>query len=98
MNPFRAILIFLVQVYRLILSPAKVFLFGPTARCRYMPSCSEYAIAALSAHGVFRGTWLAAGRVCRCHPWGGCGHDPVPLESAPTRSANSLDALSALPR
>lgn len=47
-------------------------------RCRYEPSCSQYALEALERHGARRGSWLAARRVGRCHPWGGYGPDPVP--------------------
>lgn len=46
--------------------------------CRYTPTCSAYAIQALKAHGILQGSWLAVKRICRCHPWGACGHDPVP--------------------
>ena len=46
--------------------------------CRYWPSCSEYAIEAVRRHGPLRGGWLSAGRLARCHPWGGDGFDPVP--------------------
>jgi uncharacterized protein len=46
--------------------------------CRYVPSCSEYAVEALERHGFVRGTWLAARRVGRCRPFGGYGADPVP--------------------
>ncbi|WP_158916107.1 membrane protein insertion efficiency factor YidD [Caulobacter sp. S45] len=48
------------------------------ARCRFMPTCSEYAAAVLISHGPVRGGWLAARRVCRCHPFGGEGYDPPP--------------------
>jgi uncharacterized protein len=48
--------------------------------CRYTPSCSHYGIEALRRHGLPAGLWLSAARIGRCHPWGGCGHDPVPTE------------------
>jgi uncharacterized protein len=72
------ILVFAVRLYRWTLSPAKTFLFGPLGQCRFNPSCSAYALEAVKAHGALAGSWLAARRVCRCHPWGGCGDDPVP--------------------
>ena len=68
----RSIAIFLVRGYQVLLSP----LLGNN--CRFHPTCSEYAIEALRAHGVVRGLWLTARRIGRCHPWGGAGHDPVP--------------------
>lgn len=61
-----------LRAYKLTLSP----LVG--SHCRYSPTCSEYAAEALIAHGPLRGSWLAAGRLCRCAPWGGRGYDPVP--------------------
>ena len=78
MNVLQVILIGLIHIYRYVISPAKVFLFGPYAKCRYTPSCSEYALQAIRQEGVIRGFWLSATRICRCHPWGGCGYDPVP--------------------
>ena len=65
-------LIWLVQFYRYAISP---WLGG---NCRFQPTCSDYAIQALEHHGVLRGSWLAAKRISRCHPWGGSGYDPVP--------------------
>ena len=66
------VLIFLVRGYQVVLSP----LFPPA--CRYYPSCSQYAIEALEKHGAFRGSWLAARRIARCHPFRPGGYDPVP--------------------
>jgi putative membrane protein insertion efficiency factor len=65
-------LIGLVKLYRLTISP------WLGMNCRFQPTCSEYAIEALQKHGVFKGSWLAAKRIGRCHPWGGSGYDPVP--------------------
>ncbi|MBI2949556.1 MAG: membrane protein insertion efficiency factor YidD [Verrucomicrobia bacterium] len=74
----QAILIGAVWCYRRFLSPAKTLVFGPLGHCRYSPTCSAFALEALKMHGPWRGTWLSLNRICRCHPWGGCGHDPVP--------------------
>lgn len=65
-------LLLLVHLYRVAISP------WLGANCRYQPTCSEYAIEALKAHGAFRGMRLAVRRIARCHPWGGSGYDPVP--------------------
>jgi uncharacterized protein len=62
----------LIKLYQWIISP----ILGP--KCRFTPTCSNYAIEALKKHGVFKGTWLAIKRISRCHPWGGHGSDPVP--------------------
>ena len=62
----------LVWVYRLLISP------WLGNNCRFSPSCSQYALDALRLHGAFRGSWLAAKRIARCHPWGDSGYDPVP--------------------
>ena len=67
-----ATVIGLIRLYQLALSPW----LGP--RCRYVPTCSDYAIAAVRRFGPWRGGWLAARRIARCHPWGGTGYDPVP--------------------
>lgn len=62
-----------VKFYRRVLSPMK-----RTASCRYLPTCSEYAIEAVQTRGVFVGTGLAVWRVLRCNPLFHAGHDPVP--------------------
>ena len=61
-----------IYAYRFVISP----LLG--VNCRFVPSCSDYAILALKQHGLIRGGWLAASRISRCHPWGGHGYDPCP--------------------
>ena len=66
------ILVALVAAYRYTVSP----MLG--RHCRFHPSCSAYAQEALERHGVLRGGWLAARRVCRCGPWHPGGFDPVP--------------------
>jgi putative membrane protein insertion efficiency factor len=68
----RTVLVLLVRGYQVSLSPLL-----PTA-CRYYPSCSAYAIEALQKHGALRGSWLAARRIARCHPFRPGGYDPVP--------------------
>lgn len=68
----RAFFLLLVRFYQLAISP----MIPP--RCRYVPTCSQYAIEALHKHGACKGGYLAIKRICRCHPWGGSGYDPVP--------------------
>ena len=68
MSPLRA----LIRAYQVVVSPW----LGP--RCRFHPSCSQYALDALDAHGTLRGTWLAIKRLARCHPFTPGGYDPVP--------------------
>jgi putative membrane protein insertion efficiency factor len=61
----------------LILLYQRLFAWRPSP-CRYVPTCSTYALEAVDAHGAARGSWLAVRRISRCHPWGGHGFDPVP--------------------
>jgi len=92
-NAAQHILIFGVRVYRCVISPAKLFLFGSMSGCRFTPSCSAYAMEAVRQHGCLIGSWLGLKRICRCHPWGGCGHDPVPeVEHQPALSEPSSRA------
>ncbi len=58
---------------------------GSVSPCRFYPSCSAYAVEAVESHGAWRGLWLAARRVARCHPWGGHGVDLVPVEAVRRR-------------
>ena len=66
------VLVLPIRAYQLLVSP----LLGP--RCRFYPSCSAYAVEALTTHGPLRGSWLAVRRLLRCHPWNPGGLDPVP--------------------
>jgi putative membrane protein insertion efficiency factor len=92
MNLPRQILIFPLRVYQWTLSPVLSTMFGPAGHCRFTPSCSQYAIEALQIHGVFHGGMLAGRRLCRCHPWGGCGHDPVPGNGAKLSASADMNA------
>jgi hypothetical protein len=76
-----------VRAYQLLVSP----LLPPS--CRYLPSCSDFAIEALAQHGALRGSALAMRRLARCHPWGGSGYDPVP----PPNSAEPAETLGHRP-
>jgi putative membrane protein insertion efficiency factor len=78
MNIVQHTLIFVIRVYQAALSPMILAVLGPSARCRFTPSCSQYAREAVRLHGAMVGGWLALRRLLRCHPWGACGSDPVP--------------------
>jgi putative membrane protein insertion efficiency factor len=66
------LLIGLLKAYRAVISP----LYGNV--CKYYPSCSAYALEAVTVHGAVKGTWLAGRRLASCHPWSLGGYDPVP--------------------
>jgi uncharacterized protein len=77
------VLRFLLKIYKLTLSPVLAALTGgPGSGCRFLPTCSEYFVQAVEAHGVLIGFWLGAKRILRCHPWGGSGYDPVPARQS----------------
>ncbi|ORA14920.1 membrane protein insertion efficiency factor YidD [Mycobacterium arosiense ATCC BAA-1401 = DSM 45069] len=64
--------IFLIQLYRHMVSPLR------PATCRFVPTCSQYAVDALDEYGLIRGSWLAAARLAKCGPWHEGGWDPIP--------------------
>jgi len=72
MGIFKYLIIFPVRLYQKLISP----LLGPS--CRYQPTCSVYMIEAVNEWGVFIGGFLGLKRICRCHPWGSTGYDPIP--------------------
>ncbi|MCL4687642.1 MAG: membrane protein insertion efficiency factor YidD [Burkholderiales bacterium] len=68
----RRVLVGIIRAYQYLLSPW----WG--SQCRFTPTCSHYAVEALERHGALAGSWLAARRILRCHPWSAGGYDPVP--------------------
>jgi uncharacterized protein len=79
--------VLIIRGYQVAVSP-----WLPPA-CRYTPTCSAYAVEAIERFGAARGSWLAAKRLARCHPWGGSGYDPVPDGAAtdPDRVSEQTD-------
>jgi len=78
MSVLRRIVGLPAQVGTLLIKAYRVVFFWLPSSCRFEPSCSRYFVEAVETHGPLRGTLLGAQRICRCHPWGGCGCDPVP--------------------
>jgi len=72
-NAFRYVAVQFLRGYKWLISP----LLPPA--CRYVPTCSEYALEAIERHGAFWGTWMGVARLLRCHPFTKGGYDPVPL-------------------
>lgn len=64
--------IFLIRLYRHMVSPLR------PATCRFVPTCSQYAVDALTEYGLIRGSWFAAARLAKCGPWHPGGWDPIP--------------------
>jgi putative membrane protein insertion efficiency factor len=84
------LLIGFLKFYRRFVSP----MYGQV--CRFYPSCSAYALEAVQLHGAVRGSWLAARRLARCHPWNPGGFDPVPPKDVvgPVSDADPADAAN----
>jgi putative membrane protein insertion efficiency factor len=74
---FIALLSVPIKIYQWIISPAL------PKSCRYVPSCSEYALESLKIHGPIKGLIMGTKRILSCHPWGGQGYDPVPPKGTP---------------
>ena len=79
----------LLRAYKWAISP----LFPPA--CRYVPTCSEYAIEAVERYGAVRGGWMALTRVLRCHPFARSGYDPVVRSAMETQSAEKCATVGA---
>ena len=86
-NPVRSGIIGFLKLYRLLISP----MYGQV--CRFYPSCSAYALEAVERHGAVRGSWLAAKRLARCHPWNPGGYDPVPPTDVDQRGEHEDPSL-----
>lgn len=80
-------LVFVIQLYRHMVSPLR------PATCRFVPTCSQYAVDALNEYGLIRGSWLAAARLAKCGPWHEGGWDPIP--DRPGSQLNCQDASEA---
>ena len=81
-KPLIAVIKLPIKLYQVGISP----FIG--SRCRYYPSCSASAIEALDTHGAVSGGFLAAKRICRCHPWAAGGYDPVPEHPSLSKTDN----------
>lgn len=81
------LLIGLLRAYRAVISP----LYGNV--CKYYPTCSAYALEAVTVHGALKGSWLAVRRLASCHPWSLGGYDPVP--GTPAAAAWAAEQASA---
>ena len=91
-NPVKALFLGIIRLYQVVLSP------GIPSRCKYYPSCSQYALDAVREYGAFRGFVLGAWRVLRCNPLSYGGYDPVSgqklFRRRPTRSQQCCDSAS----
>lgn len=71
-NIFSLIFLSIIYIYQNLISPLI------PARCRYIPTCSQYSKESIKKHGPFKGIVLTFKRIIKCHPWGGGGYDPIP--------------------
>ena len=85
------LLLALLRLYRTGISP----LLGP--RCRFAPTCSAYAVDAITLHGAARGSWLTLRRLGRCHPFCAGGHDPVPPARSPRGTMSRTTPATPVP-
>jgi putative membrane protein insertion efficiency factor len=79
--------IFLVELYRTYVSPMRM----PT--CRFMPTCSQYAVEAVSEFGLIKGLWLSAVRLAKCGPWHRGGWDPIPSRHSEVHRPQAVDEV-----
>ena len=91
-DPIRWLLIGFLRAYRLVISP----LYGQV--CRYHPTCSAYALDAVTHRGSIIGSWLTLRRLARCHPWAAGGYDPVPRSRRSTESSRVTAGASPSPQ
>lgn len=84
----KAVLLFLLRVYKLCISP---FL---GQNCRFYPSCSDYAAEAIRTHGAGKGSLLTAKRLCKCNPWHPGGVDPVPEKHSQSKASDAACGCS----
>lgn len=68
----KTLFLLIIRFYRVWISPLK------SPSCRYVPTCSQYAMTAIEKYGALKGGWMAVKRICRCHPFHEGGYDPVP--------------------
>jgi len=93
MNPLKWIIRVLIRFYQIFLNPILKAFGGPSTGCRFYPSCSNYYLEAVEKHGALTGSFLGIKRICRCHPWGGCGEDPVPEKKPKNAQKRDKDTL-----
>jgi putative membrane protein insertion efficiency factor len=91
-DPLRWLLIGFLRAYRLLISP----LYGQV--CRYHPTCSAYALEAVTERGSIIGSWLTVRRLARCHPWARGGYDPVPRSPSITEPSRASAGSSPTPQ